>query len=459
MIHKTTIRQSLHIQEFLKVSALNAIGLVQPILDRLAVNSGYLRGCNYSGAAVLVIIALLLTSIPVSVCVLTAFLRWRGWSRSATGLLGLAIGILSVMSWLIVARGLSTSLSLFKATAANGGNCNCHLIVEVADDRESSCRLYRKNQSQKDQAVWCSIFKTVDGQRQYLFPERSSDESISGQLRLLRIGNQMHYMYAAGDSDSFRIVGTQDVGTDPTVAGQIQLAVETEKNGSTSAVWKRLTIRGQKLVPESAIPFTVAELNQQRYQMLVTLDHDFTKDQASEVDSRRFGQAVFTEPQTEGLKLVAPGSNNWTASGLLLRSSQPANCDVYMDIQPVRMDTPTASNETSLIFQTEFDAPQKPTVELKYYCEPDGSKDVRVQTRRFDHDGRSEWKIHAKADVTALASLRTARRGESVYFLYREKDDSEWMLLTGVHIGPGAVVPDGLRLLLHTGGPDRESQV
>lgn len=354
---------------------------------------------------------------------------------------------------------VTAALDDFQATVASGGNCNCHLVVEIADNWKSSCRLYRKNQSLKDQAVWCSIFKTVDGQRKYLFPDRSSEESTSGKLRLLRLGNQMHYMYAAGDSDSFRIIGTQEVGTDPTVAGQIQLAVETEKNGTTSAVWKRLTIRGQQFVPESAVPSTVAELNQQRDLMPAKLDHDFTKDQASEIDFRRIGQTVFTEPQAEGLKILASGSDNWTASGLLLRSSQPANFDVYMDIQIERMDIPAANQETSLILQTEFDAPQKPAVELKYYCDPDGSRDVRVQSRQFDNSGRSEWNVHAKADVTALASLRTARRGESVYFLYREKIDLDWKLLTGVHIGPGAVAPDGVRLMLHTGGLDRESQI
>jgi hypothetical protein len=241
-----------------------------------------------------------------------------------------------------------------KMTVAKGGNCNCHLLLEIGDAAKSSGRLFCKNQSQQDQALFSSIFKTVDGQRQYLFPKYSYEKSTAGQLRLLRRGNQLHYMYAAGETDSFRIVDTQEVGTEPTLPKKIELVVETEKQGMTSAIWKRLMIRGQQPVAKSAAPISIAELNLHRNQLSVLVDHDFRADKASATDFRRLGQTKLVEPIPEGLPIVAPGSNAWTASGLILRSELPADFDVSVDVQVVRLDIPRANDESMLVLSSRL---------------------------------------------------------------------------------------------------------
>ncbi|MDA1229265.1 MAG: hypothetical protein O2856_00695 [Planctomycetota bacterium] len=115
MIPNDAIRPSSFKQEFLHLSALNAFALAQPILERLADNALFLKGCDYSGTAVLVSIGLILTVIPVSVLLMTAALRWRGWSRAANVVLGLATGLLSVMSLLTLTRWISVSLNLMNA--------------------------------------------------------------------------------------------------------------------------------------------------------------------------------------------------------------------------------------------------------------------------------------------------------------------------------------------------------
>lgn len=120
MIPNATIRHSSFKQEFLHLSALNAFALAQPLLDRLAANTLFLKGCDYSGTAVLVSIGLILTIIPVGVLLTTAVLRWRGWSRSANVVLGVATGLLSAMSLLILTRWMSDALNLMSAGIPDG---------------------------------------------------------------------------------------------------------------------------------------------------------------------------------------------------------------------------------------------------------------------------------------------------------------------------------------------------
>jgi len=112
MLRMNSVRRSVGIQELLHLSALNAFGVVQPILDRLAANTGFLQRFGYSGAAVLFSIVVLTVTIPVTVCGLVTLLRHYGWKKCADGLLGFAIGVLSIVSLLMVARWLSVSLNL-----------------------------------------------------------------------------------------------------------------------------------------------------------------------------------------------------------------------------------------------------------------------------------------------------------------------------------------------------------
>lgn len=342
---------------------------------------------------------------------------------------------------------------------AKGGNCNCHLMLEIGDIAKSSCRLFRKNQSQQDQALFSSIFKTIDGQRQYLFPKYRAEKSTAGQLRFLRRDNLLHYMYAASETDSFRLIDTQKVGTEPTLQKKIELVIETEKRGMTSAVWKRLTIRGQKMIAKSAAPLSMSELNQSRDQLSVLVDHDFRTEQAPATNFRRLGQTQFVDPLPEGLSIVAPGSNAWTASGLILRPRLTADFDVSVDVQVVRLGVPRINHETMLVLQTEFNGSGSPAVEVKYQCAPNGQIELQAQTRYSDNDGRTEWKVVGRVNVADLQSMRTARRGKSVYLLYRESQDSEWKLLKALHIEAAEVSAQSPRLMLHTGGANLQSQV
>jgi hypothetical protein len=108
----SSVRRSVCFHELLHLTALNAFGIVQPILDRLAGNAGFLQRYGYSGAAVLASIVVLSTTIPVTVFGLVTLLRYYGREKYANRVMVFAIGALSIVSLLMVARWLSASLNL-----------------------------------------------------------------------------------------------------------------------------------------------------------------------------------------------------------------------------------------------------------------------------------------------------------------------------------------------------------
>ncbi len=79
-----------------------------------------------------------------------------------------------------------------------------------------------------------------------VFPQ----EATTGRLRLARRGTNVYYLFASADSDQFRLYRlyrTQSLTDSPLKAGSIELQTVTWGVGSTSVVWKSLTLRAEEM--------------------------------------------------------------------------------------------------------------------------------------------------------------------------------------------------------------------
>lgn len=130
-----------------------------------------------------------------------------------------------------------------------GGQCNCYLLAEIDDKQNSHVRIFRGDHTNK-QIVYSTNYILVNEKRRYRIENEVPEAATSGRLRLLRCGTKMYYLFAEFDSPNFRLIDTLEVGTEMTVSNRLRLGVQTGKPGSTSAVWKRLTIRADKVVRE-----------------------------------------------------------------------------------------------------------------------------------------------------------------------------------------------------------------
>jgi hypothetical protein len=90
------------------------------------------------------------------------------------------------------------------------------------------------------------------------------EEATSGQLRLARVGDKLHCLFAAGDSPEFRLIHTETVGSEDLLFGGVRLNTGVQSNGSelgtASVVWKDLTIRAERITDwqgeDDAVPET-----------------------------------------------------------------------------------------------------------------------------------------------------------------------------------------------------------
>ncbi|MEW4527222.1 DUF1583 domain-containing protein [Maioricimonas sp. JC845] len=85
-----------------------------------------------------------------------------------------------------------------------------------------------------------------DGQRRY-FGNILMEQATSGTLRLVRRGDRMLTLFAPADSELFRLVHEEPAPTEPVAPGSIELTLATNGNGTSTVVWKDLTIRADTL--------------------------------------------------------------------------------------------------------------------------------------------------------------------------------------------------------------------
>ncbi|MCB9938079.1 MAG: DUF1583 domain-containing protein [Planctomycetaceae bacterium] len=79
----------------------------------------------------------------------------------------------------------------------------------------------------------------------------TAEEATSGRLRLARVGETLYCLFAANESPEFRLIHAERVGPESLLFSGIRLTTSVQSNGSThgttSVIWKELTIRAERL--------------------------------------------------------------------------------------------------------------------------------------------------------------------------------------------------------------------
>ncbi|MEQ9408941.1 MAG: DUF1583 domain-containing protein [Fuerstiella sp.] len=355
---------------------------------------------------------------------------------------------------------VSVTFDQLQTSPSAGGNANCQLVLDIADEVRSSCRIYRRHEP-GTQAVWSAIFRRHENETRYLFPQRTAEESTSGCLRMIRTGRQLHYLFAEEDSNVFRLIDTQDVGSDLTTEGGIRLVLETQGAGRSAVVWKNLTVQAEQMLQDNTLApeVSVVQLNSRRADLPLRSLVDFSTDPVRTDSFQLWGATRVTAPKPKGFLIVSNGAANWTADGLASLERLRGDFDVTLDVHPESLALPRAGDETAVILQTEFSDPQRTAIEIKYIRASEGNCLLEAMRRVNDEAGRPVFRSLRTAPVDIVDGLRIVRHGEFSYLLYREPSATDWKLLTGLRTGAAAVLPANLRTIVHTGGPNRQSRV
>lgn len=115
----------------LSLLALNAFGIVQPILERLGLNVQYLTLQSISGLALASAIVVLLTAIPMTVTSVVWLLSRMGMLRAARNVTRAAMALLSTLTLLVYSRTISASLELLSLGVPDLLLAGCSIVGGV----------------------------------------------------------------------------------------------------------------------------------------------------------------------------------------------------------------------------------------------------------------------------------------------------------------------------------------
>ena len=76
--------------------------------------------------------------------------------------------------------------------------------------------------------------------------EVTACETASGRLRLARRGKKLSYLFAEGDSNTFRLFGTEVVSQSDTIRHGVRLQTFAF-GGKTNVVWKNVSLRAERM--------------------------------------------------------------------------------------------------------------------------------------------------------------------------------------------------------------------
>ncbi len=351
-----------------------------------------------------------------------------------------------------------------QVSAVEGGESNIQLLVTLDDELAHQVRVYRKcygfSDRSDEQLCQAAIFSQRDGKTNYEFPASPAQESTSGRMRLVRRGADIYFLYAEDDSPEFQLIHQQTVSDAPSAVAGIRLVVEQHKAGSASVVWKSLTVKAAAgTTPDKVKELSLQELNQQRDALQANQRFDFTK--TAKLDDFAIWGGNFGKytPSPSGLKIEAPGTEEWAAAGVAPKLALQGDFDATLELDVLRLEPCEKNQESTVFIQTEFADDAGTAVETKYSITSTGFRAAETQIRKRTAGGGFAFQELQSKQSANAALLRVCRRGESAYFIFQEAPDKPPEILGSVKVGRTPIPKGFLRILVHTGGANRSTIV
>ncbi|WP_166831231.1 DUF1583 domain-containing protein [Thalassoroseus pseudoceratinae] len=349
----------------------------------------------------------------------------------------------------------------FDASITEGGDGNIQLFVGFED--LSECRFYRKfsrfeKKELGQQIIQAAYFYLRNGERQYAFPKKTSDATNAGKLRFVRIGDRMHYLFAAENSENYRLLYTETVPTASTRPSDFRLILETTKPGQAQVVWKSLTVRAEELTGAAlhSVP-SIQELDEHRK----TLQDKHTLDLSDAETVRRiprWGSPGRYEVGDDGLTITQPGFASWRGSGLSLPFVVSGDFDYTVELDVQKIEAARPGGECTAYLEVVLSDPEATLIQSKFAISSTGYKAGELQVRH-PKGNEHEYQELASVPFEQVHQLRIVRRGMIAYFLFQETVESQPVLLGLLEVPPHPVKLGNLRTIVHTGGADRETVV
>jgi len=147
----------------------------------------------------------------------------------------------------------------FWCDVPDGWDGTAHLLLSIGKKDWVDCRVYRwfnRLHPESGQEHFCSagVFRYNNGTWKLEHPSTMAEESTSGQMRFVRRGSWLYFLYSQDNSPFFRLIHKEEVGTAKTLPNSLKLVLETNQKGLTEIVWRSIRIRAEGITGRAAAP-------------------------------------------------------------------------------------------------------------------------------------------------------------------------------------------------------------
>ena len=335
------------------------------------------------------------------------------------------------------------------------------MFVRAENDESDLAMIQRALDRSSQHIVQCMKRTVVEGsQRSHYFAGQPID-AMTGRLRLTRIGDQIYYQFSENDSSQFRVIAQKEFTTADIPRTGLRFGIQIQSPGNrTVARLKDLTIRAERIGGRQTVDreSLLAELNKESAELPVALKHDFT---AKAPDDRTISRWTDERPwdsSAGGLPIRCPGTDKWSSAGFAVLGQFQNDFDVHCSLDKIDLAVPKKGMYSQAYLQVELDD------------KDDTQYNVIIKRNDQDNlvaDAQVRHRVGAKYDYEKLASvsieqidqLRILRRGSKIHFVVGNSPEKNEYVLATTDATKDTLKYFGIRLMVHTGGAERVSEM
>lgn len=319
------------------------------------------------------------------------------------------------------------------------------LLDSSKDDTVGFYRTLERNAGNRRATLFHS-FLTPDGSRRYP-GSYAVEESRSGRLRLARRGDTFYGLYAANDSDNFRLIGEFRATTDSVAVQGLRLILKSDKQVVVSTTWKEIHLRAERLsgltLADEDVKPRLIRLNERR-DMLPVQSIDFSGSDSFPPELKVSGAAnAVIVPGNGGLRMTTGGNDRRVSTVLSSRSRYRDGVDVEvaMDFHRLGTNDPMES-DCEAALKVFFDASMQNSrspVEATFILRQQ-SGGFRELVSRIVHRNAAGHLVYLPlhtVPVKSPDSFRVVVHENLLYFLYSEADSQEYLVAAVSPISEG----------------------
>ena len=201
----------------------------------------------------------------------------------------------------------------------------------------------------------------------------------------------------------------------------------------------------------------MTQLNLERADLPQHVLFDFTKEAPNKARLYRWRDTRDWSATDNGLKLSAPGFDSWECSGLQTLHDITGDFDITTEFEAVKLDTPAPDELTSVYIQIEVRDKDDTHVGAMFNLTESGYTEALAQIREVKRGGGYNYRNKGAFSAKSVTGLRIARRGTTYTILARSADSEHERILDVADLSAAAIAK--VRVMLHTGGAGRESEI